>query len=103
MRAIRAEMRGIAQVELTVAQFRVLSRLDHARHSNKQLADWMGIAPASMCGTIVVLVKRGYVSGERGVEDRREVTLVLTPKGRRKHESIKDATKRMLEKKLEPL
>ena len=100
MRAIRNEMRWLAQPELTVAQFRILTRLDVTPHTNKQLAEWMGISPASICRTIDVLVKRAYVARHVALEDRREVTLVLTAKGKKKYDSIEQATRRMLREKL---
>lgn len=104
MRAIRNEMRGIAQSELTVAQFRVLTRLSLSPHTNKQLADWVGISPASMCRTIDVLVKRELVVRQHGKNsDRREVLVVLTSKGKRKYANIEQATKQMLKERLASL
>lgn len=103
MRAIRNEMRTLAQPELTVAQFRVLTRLDAFPHTNKQLAEWMGISAASMCRTLDVLVKRGYVTRRPAQDDRREVNLALTPKGKNRFEGIKLATRRMLQEKLNVL
>ena len=100
MRAIRKEMRWLAQPELTVAQFRILTRLDICPHTNKQLSEWMGISAASMCRTLDVLVRRGYVTRKTAIEDRREVNLVLTTKGKRKFDSIEQATRRMLKEKL---
>ncbi len=100
MRVIRNEMRGIARPELTVAQFRILARLNHTSHTNKQLAEWMGISAASMCRTVDVLVKRNFVAREADKKDRREVTLFLTPKGVKKYESIKMATQKILHSKL---
>lgn len=103
MRAIRSEMRGLAQPELTVAQLRILTRLDHAPHTNKQLAEWMGITPASMCRTVDVLVKRGLISRETAAEDRREVSLNLTQKGRTKFNSIQSATQKLLDRRISAL
>jgi DNA-binding MarR family transcriptional regulator len=103
MRAIRNEMRWLAQPELTVAQFRILTRLDITPHTNKQLSEWMGISAASMCRTVDVLVKRGYITRRATLEDRREVSLVLTTKGKNKYQSIEQATRRMLKEKLSVL
>ena len=96
MRAIRKEMRGLAQPELTVAQFRVLTRLDYAPHTNKQLAEWMGISAASMSKTVDGLVKRSFIQRSESASDRREVTLVLTVKGKKKYENIKAGTQELL-------
>lgn len=103
MRAIRNEMRWLAQPELTIAQFRILTRLDIAPHTNQQISEWMGISAASMCRTIDVLVKRGFVARQSTREDRREVNLVLTAKGKKKYDSIEQATRRMLQEKLSVL
>lgn len=103
MRTIRHEMRTLAQSELTVAQFRVLTRLDHSAHTNKQLAEWMGISPASMCRTVNILTQKGFVSRTHAQADRREVVLVLTQQGKKKYESIKHSTQKILEKKLASL
>lgn len=103
MRVIRNEMRWLAQPELTVAQFRILTRLDISVHTNKQLSEWMGISAASLCRTIDVLVKRGYVTRESERKDRREIGLKLTLKGKRKFESISQATSRMLKERLSVL
>jgi len=102
-RAIRNEMRWLAQPELTIAQFRILTRLDIDGHTNKQLSEWMGISAASMCRTIDVLVKHGYVKRQPTIEDRREVKLLLTAKGKKKYDSIQQATRRMLKEKLSVL
>jgi DNA-binding MarR family transcriptional regulator len=96
MRAIRSEMRGLAQPELSVAQFRVLARLEYKPHSNKDLAEWAGVAKATMSRTIDILVTRELVKRTLTVHDRREVILSLTPKGIRKFKSIENETKKRL-------
>lgn len=94
MRAIRSEMRGLALPELSVAQFRILSRLAREPQSNKQIAEWVGISTAAMSRTIEVLVSRHLVQRKReALKDRREVVLCLTSAGKRKYEDIKFATK----------
>jgi DNA-binding MarR family transcriptional regulator len=103
MRAIRNEMRSLAQPELTIAQFRILTRLDIYPHTNKEMAEWMGISAASLCRTIDILVKRGHVTRKTAVDDRRNIQLVLTAKGKKKYESIETATERMLQEKISVL
>jgi DNA-binding MarR family transcriptional regulator len=103
MRSIRQEMRRLAQPELTVAQFRILTRLDLSPHTNKQLSEWMGISASTLCRTIDVLVKHGYVARRSARADRREVSLLLTVKGKRKYDSIEQATRKMLREKLSVL
>lgn len=101
MRAIRGEMRGLAQPELSIAQFRILARLDFRAHSNKDLAEWVGVSTAAMSRTINGLVRRGLVQRHPTPHDRREVVLTLTAKGKKKFESIEDATKQKLDLRLE--
>lgn len=96
MRSIRSEMRGLAQPELSVAQFRILARLEFKPHSNKDLAEWVGVSTAAMSRTIDTLVKRGFVQRHIPKHDRREVVLTLTVKGKKKFQSIEDSTKQRL-------
>lgn len=93
MRTIRSEMRGAALPELSIAQFRILMRLDREPQSNKQLAEWVGVSTAAMSRTIEVLVVRGYVHRRAAESDRREVILALTALGKKKYEAIKEFAK----------
>ena len=101
MRTIRAEMRGVALPELSMAQFRILSKLDREAQSNKQLAEWVGVSTAAMSRTIENLVARGYVQRKPGLDDRREVVLCLTNQGKKKYETIKEVAKVKLTPRLE--
>lgn len=101
MRAIRAEMRGLAQPELSVAQFRILARLDFKPHSNNELAEWVGVSKAAMSRTIDLLVNRGLVQRTHSVFDRRELILSLTKAGKQKFQAIEDATMQKLIQRLE--
>lgn len=103
MRTIRSEMREVALPELTIAQFRILMRLDHGCHSNKQLAEWVGISTAAMSRTIEVLVVKGYVQRKVAANDRREVILALTAQGKKKYEAIKEMAKLKLTPRLDEL
>jgi len=103
MRTIRSEMRKVALPELTIAQFRILMRLDHGCQSNKQLAEWVGISTAAMSRTIEVLVVKGYVQRKAAESDRREVILALTAQGKKKYEAIKEMAKLTLTPRLDEL
>lgn len=96
MRTIRSEMRGLAQPELSVAQFRLLARLNYKPHSNKDLATWAGISTATMSRTMDQLVHRGLVKRELKNDNRREVVLSLTPKGKNKFQALEEKTKDQL-------
>ena len=103
MREIRNEMRRLAKPGLTVAQFRILSRLDIRAQSNKELSEWMGISAASLSRTIDVLVARGFVDRRESEQDRREVALRLTAKGKRRYDGIEMATRKVLTRRLSQL
>ena len=89
-----------AQPELTIAQFRVLARLQHAPQTNKQLADWIGISTPSMCRTVDVLEKKALVERSAGQKDRREILVTLTAKGREKFSGFKSITQKKITAKL---
>lgn len=102
MRSIRAEMRGLAQPDLSVAQFRILARLDLRAHSNKELAEWIGVSTATMSRTMDGLVNQGFVHRKQTAHDRREVELSLTTRGQKKFETIKSKTKSRLKERILP-
>lgn len=93
MRLIRAEMRGLAQPELSIAQFRILARLSVEPHTNKRLAEWMGVSTPTMSRTLSGLVQRGYVTRKSTNDDKREVSLSLTKKGKEKFAGIEERTR----------
>lgn len=89
MRFIRSYMRASAQGQLTVPQFRVLIRLARGESTHKELAEWIGITPATLTRMVDTLVKKGYVVRALHRSDRRQVRLVLTPKGRVTYEEFR--------------
>lgn len=108
MRAVRAEMRGVARPDLTIPQFRILaivSRGGRARSTNAECADLLGVSEPATCRMVSVLVKQGLIRQLRNPGDRRQVYLELTTKGRNKFDAIKSkASLRFREEfaKLEP-
>jgi DNA-binding MarR family transcriptional regulator len=83
MRTIVCHMRSRAPAGVTVPQFRTLIFL--SRHEGACLSDvtaHSGLTLATMSKVIDVLVKRGLVLREVSPEDRRRITLALTPEGR---------------------
>ena len=82
MRAIRTEMRRHRGPDLSVPMFRALAYL--GRHGGASLSDvaaYLGVTLPSMSKMIGGLVTNGLVIRERAEEDRRRVTLELTPRG----------------------
>jgi DNA-binding MarR family transcriptional regulator len=83
MRFIRAEMRS-RRAELSVPQFRSLLYI--ARHDGCPLCDLaghLGLTAPSTSKLIDVLERRSLVRRTPSMEDRRKLTLALTPAGER--------------------
>ncbi|HET6449953.1 MAG TPA: MarR family transcriptional regulator [Spirochaetia bacterium] len=81
MRFIRAEMRG-SRADLSVPQFRSLLYI--ARHegaSLREVAAHLGLTPPSASKMIDGLQRRTLVRRRSSTEDRRRITLGLTPSG----------------------
>jgi DNA-binding MarR family transcriptional regulator len=74
----------VAASGLDKATFWPLHFLDRGneRHPG-ELARRMGVTPAACTSTVDQLVELGYVVRQRSEEDRRQVALAVTPKGRR--------------------
>ena len=70
--------------------------------SQGKLGDLLGLDSTTLTRTLALLRRKGWIESKPG-EDRREVRLALTPKGRRKHrmaleywESAQKQLRRML-------
>ena len=74
---------GLATVELTLPQYRILGLLDEASAASSHLAERLAVRPPTITAVVDGLVARGLVE-RRAVEgDRRRVDHVLTPAGHR--------------------
>ena len=97
MRAIRAEMRRHRASDLSVPQFRALTFLSHHEGASlSDVAEHIGLTLPSMSKMIDGLVARRLVKREMHPDDRRRVTLALTPRGRSHFESAHSATRTCL-------
>lgn len=103
MRAIRAAMRDAAEGSLTMAQFRILVRLSKGPSSNHELADWQGVSKPAMSRMISSMISRGLVSGRPVPENRRQITLALTTKGKREFLEFQRAAQLELQQKIAKL
>lgn len=82
MRFIRADMRAIGATTLSVPQFRTLAFLDrHPGASLSDLAEHLGVTPATASATIERLVQQNYVQRDLHPQERRKVVLSLTQLG----------------------
>ena len=83
MRAIRSEMRRHRTPSLSVTEFRALVFLDRrAGASLVELADHLGLAPATVSRMIDGMVASRFVLRRSSPQDRRRITLALTAAGR---------------------
>ncbi len=73
---------GLATVDLTLPQYRVLWLLDHGPSVSSALADRLAVSPPSVTAVVDGLVARGLVERRHDQTDRRHVAHVLTPAGR---------------------
>jgi long-chain acyl-CoA synthetase len=74
---------GLAPVELSVPQYRVLCLLDEGSAGSSALAQRLAVRPPSVTAVIDGLVARGLVARRPTDDDRRRVALALTTEGRR--------------------
>lgn len=73
---------GLATVDLSLPQYRVLGLLDESTAMSSDLASRLDVRPPTVTAVVDGLVARGLVE-RRGVEgDRRRVSHALTPDGR---------------------
>lgn len=78
--------RSLAEVEeaVTVTQFRVLVVLrGHGETRLNRLADRLGVKPSTALRTVDRLIAADLVTRRENAQDRREVVIELTAKGRR--------------------
>jgi len=104
MRLIRGEMRQHAKGQLTVPQFRILVRLNKFNtQTHKELAEWMGVTPATLTRMIDTLVKRRLVSRNTGKSDRRITFLNPTATGRALAQKYHDHINSLIRKRIDAL
>jgi long-chain acyl-CoA synthetase len=73
---------GLASVDLSLSQYRVLGFLDESSAVSSDLAERLAVRPPSVTAVVDGLVGRGLVERRTVVSDRRQVDHVLTESGR---------------------
>ena len=97
MRFIRAEMRGHRAAGLSVPQFRTLVFIDRAEGTSLgEVAEHLGLTPPSACKLVDGLQGKGLVTRTQCPEDRRRVTIEITPEGKRSLADARRETKSSL-------
>jgi len=74
---------GLSDLDLSCSQYRVLGLLDTGPAMSSALAERLLVRPPSVTAVVDGLVARGLVGRGQMADDRRRVTLTLTPAGRR--------------------
>ena len=74
---------ALAQVDLTLPQYRVLGILFEGSAAASGLANRLAVRPSSVTAIIDGLVARGLVDRTHQEDDRRRIALRLTPEGER--------------------
>ncbi|MCC7369068.1 MAG: MarR family transcriptional regulator [Chloroflexi bacterium] len=75
---------------MTLAQFKVLSRLNERDYRCGELADLLEVGGATLTVTADTLERRGLIERVRGLpDDRRAVVLRLTPDGQAVYQALK--------------
>jgi long-chain acyl-CoA synthetase len=74
---------ALAQMDLTLPQYRVLGILAEGSAASSGLADRLAVRPPSITAVIDGLVARGLVDRAQEDSDRRRITLRLTEEGTR--------------------
>jgi DNA-binding MarR family transcriptional regulator len=104
VRAIRKIMRGYRLADLSVPQFRAMALLSYSpKASLSCVADFIGSSLPAASRMIDGLVSRKLVARKICKKDRRQVSLVLTPKGLSAFRESREATHKQLAEKLVPL
>lgn len=74
---------GLAEVDLSLSQYRVLMLLSRQSEGASKLADHLAVSRPSITSVVDGLAARGLVVRNPHPEDRRRVQHALTPAGRR--------------------
>ena len=104
MTAIRTEMRACRAPGLSVPQFRSLVFVNrNPGTSLSNVAEYLGLSLPSASKLIDGLVKRSLVARHDSEQDRRKITLALTPVGRANLEQTQHCARQTLAQTLSKL
>ena len=104
MRAVRSDMRESATLNLSVPQFRALGFIHHRPGTSlSDVAEHIGLTLPSMSKLIDGLVERKLVARSSHADDRRRITLELTPRGCSVWQSARESTQAALAEKMATL
>lgn len=72
---------ALAAVDLSTAQYRLLNQLAQGDDASTTLAKKLAVSAPSITAVVDGLVHRGAIARTPSVEDRRRISLALTPEG----------------------
>jgi DNA-binding MarR family transcriptional regulator len=88
---------GLATVELSLSQYRILGALAEGSAMSSSLAERLAVRPPSVTAVIDGLVARGLVDRTHSEDDRRRISLAMTTEGVAVLESADRAVNERLE------
>jgi DNA-binding MarR family transcriptional regulator len=104
MRDFREEVRRRPTNGLTLTQLKALGYLKgSAGASLSEVAEWLGLGAPTTSKVIDELVQQEIVGRETDRDDRRRVTLHVTPRGRRALHTVREPAVRALAQRFEAL
>ena len=103
MHHIRTEMRQYAKGQLTVPQLRVLIRINRGNQTHKEVAEWIGVTPATLTRMVDTLVTRQLAKRTQDPKDRRQIHLQATSSGKALAEKYKDRVNVQIQTRIDAL
>jgi DNA-binding MarR family transcriptional regulator len=103
MHRIRGLMRNQAKGQMTIAQLRILARLNQEVFTITGLAEWQGVSPPAMSKMVDILEKKAWIERIPHANDRRQVGLRLTPEGKKYFLSLRKSTRVKMAEQIEKL
>lgn len=94
---------ALAELDMSLSQYRLLGLLDDAEEYASALADKLTVSRPSITTLVDGLVARGYVERSTVAGDRRKVTHAVTDAGRAQLRLADDAINRMIDPVLDQL
>lgn len=88
---------ALSAVDLSTAQYRMLVQLAQGSEASTELARKLAVSAPSVTAVVDGLAQRGAVERSQSAEDRRRVSLTLTPQGHVLLDAAEDAVRGRLE------
>src|SRR5690348_9840758 len=103
IRAIRSAMIHQEGNRFTVPQFRVLGFVSLQPCTSKQLAEWQGVSLPAMSRMVSCLCRRRLLIRKPDMNDRRQVHLRLSAKGKQEFERLRKSIEASLAERVATL